>query len=179
MFFLLFFILVSNEALLESIRHDPAVSESPWLSEPIQKTLICVAVARLKLEFHNIMTRVTDANKGPSSTNLSSSTSDGTSTSGYEINVAHNSPSEGAIYDLWRIAKRMNLAGYVGECFEVYKNVRKGFLDTNLKQLGIKKMSTCETRGLLLEEFKKKIDQLIRAAKACYSILLLREKKLF
>ena len=93
-----------------------------------------MAEARLKLKFLNIRTGVTaslsiviDTNMGPSSTNLSSSmssTSDGTTT-GYEINVAYNKPSEEAIYYLCSIAKRMNSVGYVGECFQV--ECTKGF----------------------------------------------------
>ncbi|KAM7493342.1 hypothetical protein LguiB_027951 [Lonicera macranthoides] len=100
--------------------------------EAIQsKDAICMAVAQLKLEFQNIKTGVTNATKVPSSTNLLlcstnmlSSASDDTTTS-YEINiVSPNSPNTaGAISRHSCIAKRMNLAGYVGECFKVYQCV--------------------------------------------------------
>ncbi|KAM7493335.1 hypothetical protein LguiB_027944 [Lonicera macranthoides] len=108
---------------------------------------------------------------------MSSSASD--TTTSYEINiVTPNSPSTaGAISRLSCIAKRMNLAGYVCECFEVYKCVRMGFLENSLKQLGIEKLSTRDTLGLFLEEFKKKIDQLIHAAEVCYWILFSSEMK--
>ncbi|KAM7490456.1 hypothetical protein LguiA_033377 [Lonicera macranthoides] len=148
------------------------------------KDAIRMAVARLKLEFQNILTGVTNATKGPSSTNpslcstnMSSSVSE--TTTSYEINiVTPNSPSTaGAISRLSCIAKRMNLAGYVCECFEVYKCVRMGFLENSLKQLGIEKLSTRDTLGLFLEEFKKKIDQLIHAAEVCYWILFSSEMK--
>ncbi|KAM7490449.1 hypothetical protein LguiA_033370 [Lonicera macranthoides] len=143
------------------------------------KDAICMAVGRLKLEFHDIMSALTNATKGPSSTNMSSSMSDGTSSSHEIIPFAYNSPTTVvAIYKLNHIAKTMNSAGYVGECFEVYKSVRKGFLKTKLKQLGIEKLSARDTQGLFLEEFKKKIDQLIRAAQGCYWILFISEKKL-
>ncbi|KAM7490455.1 hypothetical protein LguiA_033376 [Lonicera macranthoides] len=88
------------------------------------------------------MIGVTNATNGPSSTNLSSSMSYGTTTS-YEINIeASNSPSTmKAISWLSCIAKWMNSVGYVGECFVVYKSVRMVFLETSLKQLGIEKLS--------------------------------------
>ncbi|KAM7493333.1 hypothetical protein LguiB_027942 [Lonicera macranthoides] len=115
------------------------------------KDAICMAVGRLKLEFLDIMTALTNATKGPSSTNMSSSMSDGTSSSHEIVPFAYNSPTTVvAIYKLNHIAKTMNSAGYVGECFE----------------------------GLFLDEFKKKIDQLIRAAQGCYWILFISEKKL-
>ncbi|KAM7493339.1 hypothetical protein LguiB_027948 [Lonicera macranthoides] len=154
------------------------------------KDAIRMAVARLKLEFQNIIIGVTNATKGRSSTylsssanqsscstNMSSSMSDGTTTS-YEINIVSlNSPSTaGAISRLSCIAKRMNLVGYIGECFKVYKSVRMVYLENNLKQLGIEKLSTRDL-GLFLEEFKKKIDRLIRAAEVCYWILFSSEKK--
>ncbi|KAM7490451.1 hypothetical protein LguiA_033372 [Lonicera macranthoides] len=156
------------------------------------KDAIRMAVARLKLEFQNIIIGVTNATKGRSrstypsssanqslcSTNMSSSMSDGTTTS-YEINIVSlNSPNTaGAISRLSCIAKKMNLVGYVGECFEVYKSVRMVYLENELKQLGIEKLSTSNTLGLFVEEFKKKIDRLIRAAEVCYWILFSSEKR--
>ncbi|KAM7493337.1 hypothetical protein LguiB_027946 [Lonicera macranthoides] len=118
-------------------RRDPAVGESPWLSEPIER---CHPYG--KLEFQNIMIGATNATNGSSSTNLSSSMSYGTTTS-YEINIeASNSPSTmKAISWLSCIAKWMNSVGYIGECFVVYESVRMVFLETSLKQLGIEKLS--------------------------------------
>ncbi|KAM7490460.1 hypothetical protein LguiA_033381 [Lonicera macranthoides] len=90
-----------------------------------------MAISQLKLEFQNIKTGVTNATKVPSSTNLSlcstnmlSLVSDDMTTS-YGINiVSPNSPSTaGAIFRHSCIAKWMNLAGYVGECFKVYQCV--------------------------------------------------------
>lgn len=129
------------------------------------KEALCMAEARLKLKFLNIRTGITaslsiviDTNMDLSSTYLSSSmssTSDSTTT-GYEINVAYNKPSEEATYYLCRIAKRMNSVGYVGECFQV----------------------EC-TKGFPRDQFEAIRDQLIRATTVCYSIFFSREKKLF
>ncbi|KAM7471877.1 hypothetical protein LguiA_010060 [Lonicera macranthoides] len=150
------------------------------LSQSVAVDQIQQFVARRKVEFHSILTRETTLPLNSSSMVTSSSITDSTT---YELQdeyfMAYDGLSTEVIPDLRRIAMEMNSAGHLRDCVDVYKCVRKPFVDTHLRRIGIENFIVGNAKTIPLEDLKRKIDLWIRAAHFCIRILFKREKKVY
>ncbi|KAA8530743.1 hypothetical protein F0562_005323 [Nyssa sinensis] len=81
------------------------------------------------------------------------------------------------IYELRSIAETMKSTGQLFQCVAIYARVRKSFLDTSFRRLGIEKLSIEEVRVLEWVVLEAKIKRWIKAAKICIRILFLSERK--
>ncbi|XP_059671073.1 exocyst complex component EXO70A1-like [Cornus florida] len=80
--------------------------------------------------------------------------------------------------DLHRIAEILNSAGHLEKCVDAYQSVRKTFLETSLRKLGIQRLSMNDIRSLEWEALENKIRQWTQAAKICVSVLFASEERL-
>ncbi|XP_059639361.1 exocyst complex component EXO70A1-like [Cornus florida] len=136
-----------------------------------------IAVARLKEEFRNILISnvcsiETDSLSYPPDY-LAYSTSLSTEY------IKDDPPlSKESISGLRSISERMSYAGYIGDCIQVYVDVRKSFMDTNFQRLGLEKLGTGKIKRLDWEILAAKIVRWIQAAQVCVQFLFAREKQL-
>ncbi|KAL3632871.1 hypothetical protein CASFOL_025855 [Castilleja foliolosa] len=143
--------------------------------------LISIAMARLKHEFASVLRRQSDHQRGPISTTTESSfTTDSTAyLFRYEEYVAYEPPSQDVVDYLRNIAQRMSSNGNLKECVEIYKNVRKGFLQTHLKRLRFDELSLgLNSKRYVWDELRLKMELWVQVCKICVKILFEREKKL-
>ncbi|KAM7479782.1 hypothetical protein LguiA_027995 [Lonicera macranthoides] len=147
------------------------------------KEAMDMAVSRLKHEFLHILERVTaaqdeDVNTRASSMVLSSVSSTSVS-AGVEFDHHETSATIlDAIDDLENIAQRMNSAGYLADFIDIYTGVRKSFLATHLRRVGIQKWSTSDTWGLVSDGYNMHIRAWTQASKVFYKIIFPKEYKL-
>lgn len=142
------------------------------------KHIISMAVARLKHEFRTVLTRQTDSVMGSNSTTELSSLTDSTSYQfRYEDFVVYESPSAEVIRYLRSIAETMDSCGHLDACIEVYKSVRRPFVDAVFKRLRLDELKAGDVKRFLWEELKMKIERWIQAARVCTKILFTREKQ--
>ncbi|XP_059639284.1 uncharacterized protein LOC132281609 [Cornus florida] len=134
-------------------------------------------VAPLENEFRIVLISLTSTICTNSSKSSTGSSSIGGSTTSYE-NYDYTELNVNKKDDLRSIAEKMNSAGHIGKCIELYQSVRKTFLDTSLHRLGIQKASINDIRSLEWEVLEVKIIQWIQAAKICVRIFFVSEKRL-
>ncbi|KAK2979511.1 hypothetical protein RJ640_008395 [Escallonia rubra] len=127
------------------------------------------AMARLKHEFENILTRDT----APRYSTCSSSLTDSSS---YDMD--YDLPSPETISDLRSIAVRMNSGGYLGECVKVYSSARKALVDLHFDGLGVERLSTGDVRMMEWQLLDFKINKWKRAVKVCMRIIFTNEWRL-
>ncbi|KAA8530737.1 hypothetical protein F0562_005329 [Nyssa sinensis] len=84
---------------------------------------------------------------------------------------------EETIYELRSIAETMKSTGQLFQCVTIYARVRKSFLDTSFRRLGIEKLSIKEVRVLEWVVLEAIIKRWIKAAKICIRILFVSERK--
>ncbi|XP_059639421.1 exocyst complex component EXO70A1-like [Cornus florida] len=135
-----------------------------------------LAMAQLKEEFANIFTGQTCC---PSYSTCSSSMSDSTC---FELDeedyLDYHAPSEEEINNLRAIAERMNSVGYLRQCVQCYKRVRKALLEDRIQRLGVEKLSSRGVQRLVWAVLEAKIRQWIRGAIVCVRVLFSIEKQL-
>ncbi|XP_059644636.1 exocyst complex component EXO70A1-like [Cornus florida] len=138
---------------------------------------IATNIAQLENEFRVTLislTNPTGNNPSKSSTSSYSITDSGPSYEDYHF-VRLNTVKKD---DLCSIAQRMKSARNLEKGVEVYQSVRKTFLDTSLRKLGIKKLSMSDIRSLEWGAFEGTIRQWIQGAKIWVSVLFVSEKRL-
>ncbi|XP_027167274.1 exocyst complex component EXO70B1-like [Coffea eugenioides] len=142
------------------------------------KDIISMAVSRLKHEFRTVLTRQTDSAMGSNSTTELSSLTDSTGYQfRYEDFVVHETPSAEVIRYLRSIAETMDSCGHLDVCIEVYKSVRRPFVNAVFKRLRLDELKAGDVKRFLWEELKMKIERWIEAARVCTKILFTREKQ--
>ncbi|KAL3840766.1 hypothetical protein ACJIZ3_025357 [Penstemon smallii] len=143
--------------------------------------LISIAMARLKREFHEVLSRQADYQAAPISTTEWSSYTDSTANAiRYEdYSTVYEAPNIQVIMYLRSIAERMNTSGKLGECVNLYKTVRKSFLQSHLSRLRFEELYIGDNpRRFLWDELKVKIEVWNQVSKICVRILFEREKQL-
>ncbi|KAL3511603.1 hypothetical protein ACH5RR_024320 [Cinchona calisaya] len=143
------------------------------------KEIISMSVTRLKNEFQTVLTRQTEPVMGSvSTTELSSSITDTASYQfRYEEFVGYEAPGAEVIRYLRSIAETMNSCGNLETCIEVYKSVRRPFVDTLFRRLRLDELKAGDTKKFLPEELKMRTERWIQAAKVCTRNLFKREKQ--
>ncbi|XP_027124844.1 exocyst complex component EXO70A1-like [Coffea arabica] len=142
------------------------------------KDIISMAVTRLKHEFRTVLTRQTDSAMGSNSTTELSSLTDSTGYQfRYEDFVVHETPSAEVIRYLRSIAETMDSCGHLDVCIEVYKSVRRPFVNAVFKRLRLDELKAGDVKRFLWEELRMKIERWIEAARVCTKILFTREKQ--
>ncbi|KAK2979513.1 hypothetical protein RJ640_008397 [Escallonia rubra] len=133
------------------------------------------AMAQLKHEFENILTRDT----APRYSTCSSSLTDSSS---YELHdedyTDYDLPSSEMISDLRSIAVRMNSGGYLQECIKVYSSARKALVNRHFDGLGLERLCTRDVRRMEWQLLDAKIKEWIRAVKVCVRIIFTNEWRL-
>ncbi|KAL3506732.1 hypothetical protein ACH5RR_032114 [Cinchona calisaya] len=142
---------------------------------------VLVQLNRLKDEFQTILRRHTDSVKASGAIDLSS-TSD-TPTPGYGLKyedyVDRKVPKSEVIDSLRSIVEKMNSWGFLNVCKGLYVNTRKPFVDTIIEQLQFEELSRgTDSKRLLREELKSKVEWWILASKLCIEMLFPRERVL-
>ncbi|KAK2979515.1 hypothetical protein RJ640_008399 [Escallonia rubra] len=123
------------------------------------------AMARLKHEFKNILTRDT-APRYSNSTCSSPLTERSSDESSDEDCPDHEFPSPETISGLRSIAVRMNSGGYLGECVQVYSSARKKALVNHLFHvLGVERLSNGDVRVMEWQLLDAKIKKWKREVK--------------
>ncbi|KAL3528574.1 hypothetical protein ACH5RR_007896 [Cinchona calisaya] len=145
------------------------------------KNIISMSITRLKNEFRAVLTRQTEsvmASNSATGTELSSSITDSTSYQfRYEDFVAYELPNAEVIRYLRSIAETMHSSGHLDDCIEVYKSVRRPFVDAIFKRFRLDELKVGDIKKFLWEELKMKIERWIQAARACTKYLFKREKQ--
>ncbi|KAK3006942.1 hypothetical protein RJ639_016897 [Escallonia herrerae] len=133
------------------------------------------AMARLKHEFENILTRDSDPRYSTCSSSLTDSSS-------YELHYEdytdYDLPCPETISDLRSIAVRMNSGGYLGECVKVYSSARKALLNLHFHGLGVQRLNTGDVRRMEWQLLDAKIKEWVRAVKICVRIIFTNEWRL-
>ncbi|KAL8101579.1 hypothetical protein AgCh_033467 [Apium graveolens] len=83
------------------------------------------------------------------------------------------------IYRLRCMSERLNCAGRLQECVDVYNSSRKSVVDARFSRFGIGNWVDCDIRSLDWDEVAKKINFWIRAAQMCFVITIPREKQAY
>ncbi|GER53599.1 exocyst subunit EXO70 family protein [Striga asiatica] len=144
--------------------------------------LVSIAMARLRHEFGAVLGRWSDSQAAaPVSTTESSFATDSTAyLFRYEEYVAHEPPNGDVVAYLRNIAQRMSSNDDVKECVDVYRRVRRNFLQGQLKRLRFEEMSSSalSTRRHTWDELRVKMESWAQVCKICVKILFEMEKKL-
>ncbi|WOG81458.1 hypothetical protein DCAR_0100605 [Daucus carota subsp. sativus] len=93
--------------------------------------------------------------------------------------IGRGALSSEQIYRLRCMSERLNSAGRLQECVDMYKNLRKSMVDASFLRFGIGNWLNCDIRSLAWDEFAKKIKIWIRAAQMCFVIIIPREKQTY
>lgn len=93
--------------------------------------------------------------------------------------IGRGALSSEQIYRLRCMSERLNSAGRLQECLDVYKNSRKSVVDASFSRFGIGNWVNCDIRSLDWDEFSKKIKFWIRAAQMCFVIIIPRETQTY
>ncbi|XP_074344252.1 exocyst complex component EXO70B2-like isoform X2 [Apium graveolens] len=146
--------------------------------------LIQMAMERLLLEFRNIldwsMNMLEDENLNLCCTDCSSCIATSCSQDLLEGDyIGRGALSSKQIYRLRCMSERLNCAGRLQECVDVYNNSRKSVVDASFSRFGIGNWVDCDIRSLDWDEFAKKIKFWIRAAQMCFVIIIPREKQTY
>ncbi|CAA0829460.1 exocyst subunit exo70 family protein D1 [Striga hermonthica] len=144
--------------------------------------LVSIAMARLRHEFGAVLDRWSDSQAvAPVSTTESTFATDSTAyLFRYEEYVAHEPPNDDVVAYLRNIAQRMSSNDDVRECVDVYRRVRRNFLQGQLKRLRFEELSSSAlgTRRHTWDELKVKMESWAQVCKICVKILFEMEKKL-
>jgi exocyst complex protein 7 len=172
------------------MNRDPATGYSlnaDWIQPPMAEVNNSTSdtVTRLRHDFYSILSRPANIVLSSSITDTSATTSDITDTTMSEFLEGYNymmdALSSESITHLHRIAETMSSLSHLSECVNVYKSVRKGFVDTHFRRLMVDNSAAGESSNtqLTYEELKKKIDDWIKAARICITHIFRHEKRVY
>lgn len=142
--------------------------------------LISTAVERLKSEFDGVLRRNSEHAAGPTSTtewSFSDSTANAFRFEDYTL--AGGDMSGDVIECLRTIAERMSSIGKIEDLIRVYKNVRKPYLQSQLKRLRFDELrGEHNQRRYVPDELRVKMELWIEVSKICVKILFEKERNL-
>ncbi|XP_059639424.1 exocyst complex component EXO70A1-like [Cornus florida] len=167
-------VVSASESVMDEIQPQ---TEATTISDDQSKFNSTINIAQLENDFRVILislTSPTGNNPSKSSTSSYSVTDSGPSYEDYHF-VQLNTVKKD---DLRSIAQSMKSAGNLEKGVEVYQSVRKTFLDTSLRKLGVKKLSMSDIRSLEWGAFEGTIRQWMQGAKIWVSVLFVSEKRL-
>lgn len=144
--------------------------------------LIQMAMERLLLEFRNILDWSLNMPEDETLCCTDCSSCVATSCSQDLLegdHIGRGALSSEQIYRLHCMSDRLNSAGRLQECVDVYNNSRKSVVDACFSRFGIGNWVNCDIRSLDWDEFTKKIKFWIRAAQMCFVIIIPREKQTY